>query len=63
MAVSERMKEGVAGVGHTLGADIALSGGIAMIDGKTDARAVLSAADQAMYKAKVRGNTIVAAVA
>lgn len=63
MAVSERMREGVAKVGHKLGADIALSGGIAVIDGKTDARAVLTAADQAMYEAKVRGNTIVAAVA
>ena len=63
MAVSERMREGVAKVGHKLGADIALSGGIAVIDGKTNARAVLSAADQAMYEAKVRGNTIVAAAA
>jgi diguanylate cyclase (GGDEF)-like protein len=63
MAVSERMREGVAKVGHKLGVEIALSGGIAMIDGKTDARVVLSAADQAMYEAKVRGNTIVAAAA
>ena len=63
MAVSERMREGVAKVAQKLGADIALSGGIAVIDGKTDARAVLTAADQAMYEAKVRGNTIVAAAA
>jgi diguanylate cyclase (GGDEF)-like protein len=63
MAVSERMREGVAKVGQKLGVDIALSGGIAVIDGKTDAGAVLTAADQAMYEAKVRGNTIVAAAA
>jgi diguanylate cyclase (GGDEF)-like protein len=63
MVVSERMRESVAKLGQKLGADIALSGGIAVIDGKTDAGAVLTAADQAMYEAKVRGNTIVAAAA
>ena len=55
MAVSERMREGVVKVAHKLGADIALSGGIAVIDGKTDARAVLTAADQAMYEAQGLG--------
>jgi diguanylate cyclase (GGDEF)-like protein len=63
MAVGERMRERVAKVGQALGADIALSGSIAVIDGKTDARAVLSAADHAMYEAKVSGNSIVAAAA
>jgi diguanylate cyclase (GGDEF)-like protein len=63
MAVSERMREGIAKLGQKLGVDIALSGGIAVIDGKTDAGAVLRAADQAMYKAKVRGNTIVVVAA
>ena len=61
MAVSQRMRERVAKLGQKLGADIALSGGIAVIDAKTDARTVLAAADQAMYEAKIRGNTIVAA--
>ena len=63
MAVSERIREGVAKVGQKLDVDIALCGGIAVIDGKTDASAVLTAADQAMYEAKVQGNTIVAAAA
>ena len=61
MAVGERMREGVAKIGQTLGADIALSGGIAVIDGKMQAQGVLAAADRAMYEAKVLGNTIVVA--
>jgi diguanylate cyclase (GGDEF)-like protein len=63
MVVSERMRQGVAKLGQKLGADIALSGGIAVIDGAADARGVLTAADHAMYEAKVRGNTVVVAAA
>jgi diguanylate cyclase (GGDEF)-like protein len=63
MVVSERMRAGVAKVGQKLGADVALSGGIAVIDGTADARGVLTAADRAMYEAKVRGNTVVVAAA
>jgi diguanylate cyclase (GGDEF)-like protein len=61
MIVSERMRASVAKVGQTLGADIALSGGIAVIDGKLDAQGVLAAADKAMYEAKVSGDTVLAA--
>jgi diguanylate cyclase (GGDEF)-like protein len=59
--VSERMRKRVAMVGQTLNADIGLSGGIAVIDGKLDAQGVLTAADQAMYRAKTLGNSIAVA--
>jgi diguanylate cyclase (GGDEF)-like protein len=63
MAVSERMREEVAKVGQTLGVDIAMSGGVAVIDGSANAEAVLAEADRAMYEAKASGNSIVAAAA
>jgi diguanylate cyclase (GGDEF)-like protein len=61
VAVSERMRESVAMAGRTLGVDIAISGGVAVIDGSVDAQAVLAQADRAMYEAKIAGNSVVVA--
>jgi diguanylate cyclase (GGDEF)-like protein len=48
-AVSERMRESVARVGRALGVDVAISGGVALIDGSADAQTVLAEAARAMY--------------